>query len=139
MGEYTCRCVRCPLPYNSPLTFIVMCSHVVVTCMYVCPYLHVLHPCLSIHYIWQVLGWYNIAEDWDLHVSAVSVMSMSIYTRNPEPHLRPSFDTVFNALRRPEELLLHWTEEDMAAGRHLLRATHTTHSFSDLQNKYTVQ
>ena len=60
------------------------------------------------------------------------------FPRNPEPGLRPTFDAVFRTLRGPEELLLHWTEEDVAAGRHLLRATHTSHSFSDLQNKYTV-
>ena len=59
--------------------------------------------------------------------------------RNPEPQLRPTFETVFRMQRRPEELLLHWSEEDVAAGRHLLQATHTTHSFSDLQNKYTAQ
>ena len=41
-------------------------------------------------------------------------------SRNPEPGLRPTFDTVFRTLRGPEELLLHWTEEDVAAGRHLL-------------------
>ena len=59
--------------------------------------------------------------------------------RNPDPQLRPTFETVFRMQRRPEELLLHWSEEDVAAGRHLLQATHTTHSFSDLQNKYTAQ
>ena len=60
--------------------------------------------------------------------------------RNPDPHHRPSFEAVFRVLRRPEELLLHWSEEDRAAGRHLLRGPQqNTHSFSDLQNKYSTQ
>ena len=44
----------------SPLTFIVMFSHVAVTdvCMSI--------STSSIHYIWQVLGWHNNAEYWDL-------------------------------------------------------------------------
>ena len=61
-------------------------------------------------------------------------------SRNPDPHHRPSFEAVFRVLRRPEELLLHWSEEDRAAGRHLLRGPQqNTHSFSDLQNKYSTQ
>ena len=66
---------------------------------------------------------------------SVSVLCC-VCSRNPEPQLRPSFDAVFRVLRRPEGELIHWSE-DMAAGRHLLRGSNTTHSFSDLQNKYT--
>ena len=62
---------------------------------------------------------------------------MLFVCRNPEPRLRPTFDKVFRSLRAPQDELLYWTPEDVAGGRHLLRSSSSSsHSFSDLQNKY---
>jgi serine/threonine protein kinase len=65
-----------------------------------------------------------------------AVYSIMVDCWNPEPHLRPTFDKVFRSLRAPQDELLYWTPEDVAGGRHLLRSSSSSHSFSDLQNKY---
>ena len=84
------------------------------------------------------MQWGSMEDDHECVCVCVCVcLVWCVCSRNPEPQLRPSFDSVFRVLRRPEGELLHWSEEDMAAGRHLLRRSNTTHSFSDLQNKYT--
>ena len=57
-------------------------------------------------------------------------------SRNPDPHRRPSFDYIFRYLRKPEELLLYWSEEDKAFGSHLLRGREAREAFADLQKKY---
>ena len=72
-------------------------------------------------------------------VVIILFLSLCFQNRNPDPHKRPSFDYAFRHLRHPEELLLHWSEEDKAIDRHLLRGLELREAFVDLQKKYMAE
>ena len=52
-------------------------------------------------------------------------------SRNPEPHLRPTFSEAYRLLQGPEDQLLHGSQDDISAKRHLLRASHIAPAFTD--------